>query len=103
MPGETENLRLGEAQENNSRVTNAVIKKEIEYLTQAFKDSQDETHKWRQSMEARVRVLEDARLVKQSESQAWPWFKDRMLIPAVNYGLALLMGWVFLKATGQLP
>ncbi len=105
----------------NSRVTNQELRIDIAHLATAFEKSETATFKWREKMEERVRSLEDHRLTKEIEMEprlrslednnlakksgdtVWPFIKDKILIPAFNYGIALMLGWFFLKITGQLP
>ncbi len=96
-------MSAGEQESDNGRITNGTLKRDIGILTRLFEDSVIETKVWRKEMEIRVRVLEDARLIRQAESQGWSWVKAKIIVPALNYGVALILGWIFLKVSGQLP
>jgi hypothetical protein len=47
------------ADEPNGRVSNAEIRKDIQHLTNAFNDARDETRRYRDRNEDRLRNLED--------------------------------------------
>jgi len=93
------------------------LKEKIDDLRLSLGELRSDMARWNERMEARVRLLEDDNLahkILRNEKEKtrprdeerfvlWPNIKDKFLLPALNYVVALILGYLFLKLTGSVP
>lgn len=108
---------MADDNENGQRVTNYRLQRDIMELGTKFDAWQHEIKEWREIVEKRIRILEDEAIerraldkrerdTKEREEErfvTWPKIKDKLLVPAVQYAIALFLGYLFAKLTGVAP
>jgi len=102
--------------EDNGNKT-LTLKEKIDELRLSLGELRSDMARWNERMEGRVRSLEDDRLAdkairaEKEKTQPrdeerfvlWPNIKDKFLLPALNYVVALVLGYLFLRLTGSIP
>jgi uncharacterized membrane protein YccC len=95
--------------ENNGRISKIeLVRQDVSHLLESFDDFKEETRHWREKVDNRLSALEKYQITQEALETAgrdvtWPNLKDKILIPALQYAIALVIGFVFAKLTGWLP